>query len=90
MSVSADVLREWIIALMIENAQIRAAVGPVIHSPFLDVDNLGVEFDAALNEINDIRANRKLVALEVDAGFKQSVLDSLLRRMESRGRVVFG
>lgn len=87
---SADALRALIIFTMVENAQVRASVGPVIQFPRLDVDLLGVEFDQALEEINSGRAESKAAPLEVSADFKQAVIDSLLRRMEQQGRVVFG
>lgn len=88
--VSADTLRELIIYLMIENAQVAAAVSPIIRPPFLDVDNLGIEFDRALEEINDIRTEGGKEKIEVDAGFKQAVIDTLMRRMEAQGRVMVG
>ena len=87
--ISADDLRELIIFIIIENAQVRAAVSPVWHGAFLDVDNLGIEFDTALDEINQVRHGQKKQPLEVAADFRLAVIDSLLRRMEAAGRVVY-
>ena len=87
--ISADDLRELIIFIIIENAQVRAAASPVWHGAFLDVDQLGIEFDTALDEINQVRFGQKKEPLAVDASFKQAVIDSLLRRMEAAGRVVY-
>jgi len=82
---SADQLREVILALMIENAQVRAAVGG--HDPVLSVDSLGAEYDAALDEINQARAGVKASPFETDLVFKLEVIDTLMRRMEAQGRV---
>lgn len=82
---SADQLREIILALMTENAQVRAVVGG--HDPVLAVDTLGAEYDAALDEINQARAGVKAAAIETDLTFKLETIDTLMRRMEAQGRV---
>jgi len=88
--IPANQLREGIIAIIIENAQIKAATGPVVHEPFLDVDLLGVEFDRALDEINEYRFNRKMAKIDVDATFRQAVIDTIKRRAENSGRMMIG
>jgi hypothetical protein len=86
--ISADQLRELIIAIIIENAEVRASVGPVWHPPFIDLEDLPAEFDTALDEINEVRTGQKLARVEVLQDFKTAVIDTLVRRMESAGRVL--
>ncbi len=88
--VTHDKLRFLIIALMVENAQVKAATGPVIHEPYLDVDKLGIEFDRALDEINEYRYGAKLEKINVDASFKQAVIDTMIKQAERSGRMMIG
>jgi hypothetical protein len=87
---NADLLAETIIALIVENATLRAALSPVLHDPFIEVDQLPGEFDQALQEINDRRRGAGLKPCATDSGFKQAVIDRFLQRMEKQARVMVG
>jgi hypothetical protein len=88
--ITADALREVIIGLIVENAQVRAAASPVAHGAFLDEDELPEAFDQALDEINVWRSERQQAPVEVDDSFKQNVIDTMIRRAEAAGRMRAG